>query len=290
VDAGVVVPDGSLRVGDAEVIAVTDEIREGPWTLAEAFPDVPPEQWPGIAERYPETFAGDAWRAHDRCFVIRTTDRTILVDTGIGPAGTPVADLLHPEGGALLDELRDAGVSPSDVDVVVLTHMHFDHIGWNVSGPAEDPRPTFPRATYLLQSAEWDTYSVGDEDPQGSPARDRQVRWLREAGVLELVDGEREIADGIHLFVTPGHTPGSQSVQIGSGGDSVVVSGDVANHPMQIRYPQHRSFSDDDPAVAEATRRTLLESAERDGAILGPAHLPEPFGRIVDGRWQPVAP
>jgi glyoxylase-like metal-dependent hydrolase (beta-lactamase superfamily II) len=180
------------------------------------------------------------------------------------------------------------GASPDDVDLVVLTHMHFDHIGWNVGGPPDDPMPTFPHATYLLQQAEWDGYA-GDDDPMGKPARDRQVRWLRDAGVLELVGGEREIADGVRLIVTAGHTPGSQSVRIGAGRDSLTLSGDVAHHPLQVRHPEHRSFADADPGAAEATRRSFLEAAERDRAILGPAHFPEPFGRVVDGRWVPVA-
>jgi glyoxylase-like metal-dependent hydrolase (beta-lactamase superfamily II) len=283
------VPDGSIRLSNLEVLAVSDDIRQGPWSIAEAFPDVPQDEWPEITRADPDTVGAGLWRAPDRCFVIRTSDRTILVDTGIGPAGTPVADLLHPEGGALLDELRGAGVTPDDVDIVVTTHMHFDHIGWNVSGRADDLHPTFPRATYLLQRAEWEAFSGGDDDPQGKPARDRQVRWLREAGALEIVDGIHEIADGVRLVPTPGHTRGSQSVEVISGRDRLELSGDVANHPLQVAVPDRRTFSDDDPSTAAATRRRFLESAERDRAIVGPAHFPEPFGRIVDGRWEPIA-
>ena len=277
----------SIRVGDIEVVAVPDCVRDGPWSFAEAFPDVPPEEWPGIAERYPDTVAGDNWRARDHCFLVRTSDRTILVDTGIGPPGARVAEFLHPGGGRLLEELRSAGVEPGAVDVLVLTHMHFDHIGWNVSGPPDDPAPTFPNARYLLQRAEWDSYA-DDADPMGKPARDRQVRWLREAGVLELLDGEREIADGVRLRLTAGHTAGSQSVEVRSGREVLLLSGDVANHPIQVRHPEHRSFADADPSAATTMRRTVFGAAERDSVLVGPAHFPEPFGRIVEGRWEPI--
>ena len=280
-------PLPAFRVGDVEVIALADDVREGPWSLAEAFPDVPEEHRREIATRYPGTAAADMWRAADRCFLIRTSDRAILVDTGIGPAGAEVAEFLHPGGGALLDELRTAGVEPGDVDVVVNTHMHFDHIGWNVSGPPDDPRPTFPRARYVLQQAEWDGFA-GDADPMGKPARDRQVRWLREAGALELVGDGHELAEGVRLRLRPGHTAGSQVVEIPGGGEVLVLCGDVANHPLQVRHPEHRSFADADPGAAEATRRDVFGSAERDGTILGPAHFPEPFGRISGGRWEPI--
>jgi glyoxylase-like metal-dependent hydrolase (beta-lactamase superfamily II) len=282
-----VVPSESLRVGDVEVIALTDDLREGPWSMAEAFPNVPEGERAAIARDYPDTVAGENWRAHDRCFVVRTSDRTILVDTGIGPPGATVAEFLHPGGGALLEELQAAGADPASVDVVVITHMHFDHIGWNVSGGTDDPRPTFPRATYLLQRTDWDSYE-NDADPMGKPARDLQVRWLREAGVLELVDGGRELAEGVRIVPTPGHTAGSQSVEIRSGSDLLFLSGDVANHPMQVTNPEWSAFADADRAAAAATRREVFARAEHDGVIVGPSHFPQPFGRIVQGRWEPI--
>jgi glyoxylase-like metal-dependent hydrolase (beta-lactamase superfamily II) len=174
-----------------------------------------------------------------------------------------------------------------DIDVVVLTHMHFDHIGWNVSGPGDDPKPTFPRATYLLQASEWEAFA-DDEDPHGRGARDRHVRWLREAGVLELVTGQREVADGVRVLTTPGHTAGSQSVVIASGDERLVVAGDVANHPLQVARPDRRSFADADPANAARTRRELFGRVERAHAIVATAHFADPFGRVVGGAWEPI--
>jgi glyoxylase-like metal-dependent hydrolase (beta-lactamase superfamily II) len=283
-------PHGSVTLGGIEVVALCDSLRTGPWSLEEAFPDVGVSEWAEFDSAHPETVGVErGWRAHDHCYLVRGAERTILVDTGIGPAGTPVADLLHPAGGSLPSELEAAGARPEDVDVVVLTHMHFDHIGWNVSGPAGDPRPTFPRATYLLQRDEWDAYATGDDDPHGGPARERSVRWLREAGALELVAGEHEIADGIRLAPTRGHTPGSQSVVISSGGGGLIVAGDVANHPLQVSRPDRRSFADSDPAAAAATRRATFERASREDSLIATAHFPQPFGHVVDSRWSPIA-
>jgi len=283
------VPHGSVSIGDTTITALCDDVREGPWSLEEAFPDVSTDEWPEVERDHPETVAPRRmWSAHDHCYLIRARDRTMLVDTGIGPQGTPVADLLHPEGGALLSELDAIGVSAEEIDTVVLTHMHFDHIGWNVSGGPDDPHPTFPRARYLLQRNEWRAYAEGDDDPHGGPARDRQVRWLREAGVLELVEGQQEIAGGIRVLTTPGHTEGSQSVVVTTGDEHVVVAGDVANHPLQVQRPDRRSFADADPARATVTRRELFNRAERARAVVATAHFADPFGRIEAGRWEPI--
>jgi glyoxylase-like metal-dependent hydrolase (beta-lactamase superfamily II) len=285
------VPHGSVSIGDITVTALCDDVREGPWSLDEAFPDVGNDEWPQIEQEHPETVATQRmWRAHDHCFLVRAPGRTILVDTGIGPRGTAVADLLHPEGGALLDELERAGARAEEVDLVVLTHMHFDHIGWNVSGPNDDPRPTFSNARYVLQASEWDAYASGDDDPQGGPARARQVRWLREADILDLVDGQHEIASGTRVLATPGHTAGSQSVVVTVGDEHIVIAGDVANHPLQVTRPDRRSFADADPDSATTTRRELFQRVERAGAVVATAHFADPFGRISGGSWVPIQP
>ena len=107
-------PHGSVSIGDTTITALCDDVREGPWSLEEAFPDVSTDEWPEVERDHPETVAPRRmWSAHDHCYLIRARDRTMLVDTGIGPQGTPVADLLHPEGGALLSELDAIGVEYS---------------------------------------------------------------------------------------------------------------------------------------------------------------------------------
>ena len=278
-------PVGTLAIGDVEIVALRDLLTDAPGTLAEWFPGVPDDRWPGVNDGYPDTVAGSGgWRYHVRCYLVRAPGALILVDTGIGPAGTPISDWLHPPGGSLPDELRGAGVHADQVDLVVTTHMHIDHIGWN----ATENGPLFSRARYLVHQTEWDAFA-DEEDPEGRAVRDRLVRGLRDHGMLELVAGERELADGIRLLPTPGHTPGSQSVLISAGEERALLGGDIANHPVQIEHPEWHSGGDLDPALATTTRREWFDRVSREGTVLATAHFPHPFGQIRDGHWEPVS-
>lgn len=275
---------GSIEVGGVRIDALCDVETDYPGGLPEVFPDVPDGEWPAIRARHPGTVGEDGrWRFHDHCYVVRSEGRTILLDTGIGPPGTAIADELHPPGGALPGELRSAGLAPKDVDVVVISHMHMDHIGWNVTGEGPDLRPTFPRATYLVQEADWNAY-LDEGDPDGRAVRGRQVRSLRDLGVLGLVQGERELTGEVLLFPTPGHTPGSQSLAVASGGERALLCGDVANHPVQVTHPHWRSVADADPSTAAATRDALFVRVESERMTMSTAHFREPFGGVVSSE------
>jgi glyoxylase-like metal-dependent hydrolase (beta-lactamase superfamily II) len=214
----------------------------------------------------------DRGRLRDWCFVVRSRDRVVLVDTGVGP------------------ELAAAGVEPEEIDLVVLTHLHLDHAGWNLAWDGDRPRPRFPRARYLVQRADWELFAhEGDDDDR--EAFDRCVRPLRDLGVADLVDGDRVLSGELSLLHTPGHTPGSQSLLVRSGTAAVLCWGDVANHPAQVGRPDWGPASDVLPQVAQATRRRLLERVETEAMWLAPSHFPEPFGTLVrddDGgrRWR----
>jgi glyoxylase-like metal-dependent hydrolase (beta-lactamase superfamily II) len=197
------------RVGDLEVMALTD--AAGPFFLPrrEAFPAATPADW-ARADRLDPAAAGPdgGWLLVFRCYTIRGPDgRVILVDTGVGPAGSP-ASAWAPVPGRLPDRLRDAGIEPGDVDTVVLTHLHGDHTGWSV-GP--DGAPTFPAARYVLQHDEVAALAaLGDSAPL------RQVvAPLRAAGQLDELRGRAALAGRrVTAVPTPGHTPGHQSVLV----------------------------------------------------------------------------
>lgn len=283
---------GSIEVGEVRIDALCDVETDIPERLADAFPDVTASEWPAVHARYPATVgANDRWRFHDHCYVIRSEGTVILLDTGIGPPGTTIADELDPAGGALPHELRSTGLAPEDVDLVAISHMHIDHIGWNVTGEGSDLRPTFPRATYLVQEADWVAYQ-DEEDPDGRAARGRQIRSLRDLGVLELVKGERELTGEVLLFPTPGHTPGSQSLALSSGEGRAVLCGDVANHPVQVTHPHWRSVADADPTTAARTREALFARVQSERITMSTAHFPEPFGHVVSSGgmrvWSPL--
>ena len=155
-----------------------------------------------------------------------------------------------------------------------------------------DREPTFPRARYVVHRADWEFFSQnGDEFDR--PAFDESVRPLRDAGVLELIDGDRALTSAVKVTHVGGHTPGHVIVEIEAGVERAVVSGDVANHPAQVTDPAWRTGSDVDPERAVAVRRALFDRIETRGEILASAHFPQPFGRLVrseEGRyWSPTS-
>jgi glyoxylase-like metal-dependent hydrolase (beta-lactamase superfamily II) len=278
----------SLTVGTVQVTAVCDVTGDFPAPLERAFPQVEAAAWAPWRQRHPKAFGGPGrWRLRDWCFVVRGRDRVVLVDTGVGGPGAPGATWIGVPG-RLPQELAAAGVEPDEIDLVVLTHLHLDHIGWNLAGDGDRARPLFPRARYLVQRADWELFATyGDEDDR--EAFVRCVAPLQALGVAELLEGDRTLDVELSLLHTPGHTPGSQSLLVRSGEEAALLWGDVANHPAQVGEPDWGPGSDVQPEVARGTRRRLLDQLESEGMWLAPAHFPEPFGTVtrVDGarRW-----
>jgi glyoxylase-like metal-dependent hydrolase (beta-lactamase superfamily II) len=259
-------------VGAFEITPLLD--AAGPFFLERqrAFPDATPHDWELARVVDPGAFGeGDVWELDFRCFAIRgPRDRLILVDTGVGPDGSPAA-AWAPTPGRLPSELQRAGIDPVDVDTVVLTHLHEDHFGWSVG---LDGTPMFPNARYVVQSREVAAL------PDGDAALAYVVAPLRRAGQLDLVEGAARLAtavgapDGsVRVVPTPGHTLGHQSVVIDSGTQQVIVTGDVLVHAVQLVDPDVGYRYEADPEVARRTRRALLEEARARHAVLATAHL-----------------
>ena len=147
-----------IAIGSVEIISLADAVINHPVGLDHIFPEVATAAWEPYLQRYPGAFGGpNTWRVQFGGYLLRSQGRTILVDTGLGPtgtlvgAGTPNPVLVNPPA-RLLESLQAVGVRPEDVDTVVLTHLHADHVGWNLQGEAGQRRPTFPRARYLVAS------------------------------------------------------------------------------------------------------------------------------------------
>ena len=281
-------PHGSIRVGQVEIVALCDAVVSSRAPGSGSYPDVDERRWRDARDRHPEVFADDGrWRFHVHSYAVRSGDRTFLMDTGIGPATAPAPSWAG-VAGTLPTELADAGVDPLAVELVLISHVHDDHIGWNVT---EAATPTFPNARYVINRADWELMADATDE------EDREIfaavlEPLERAGVVELSGRTFEASPELRLEHAPGHTPGHQVLAIDSEGERAVLSADLVNHPVQLLQPGLAGRSDMDPVRADATRTAWLERIEREGRIVAPAHLAEPFGTIVregDGRrWEPI--
>jgi glyoxylase-like metal-dependent hydrolase (beta-lactamase superfamily II) len=254
-------------VAAIEVTPVLD--AAGPFTLgslADTFPGADAADWDAARDLDPAAFTADgSWFLPFHCFLVRTDHRLLLVDTGVGPAGSAAASWAPL--GRLPEALAEAGVTPADVDVVVHTHLHSDHVGWSVVAGV----PVFPDARYVVQQAELDALTGA-----GSPLLDSLVAPLQDADRLDAVTGAATLAPGVVTLPTPGHTAGHQSVVVDTGGRRTVVTGDAFVHAVQLVAPEVGYAFETDGRQAVASRRLLLERRDA-GDRLAVSHLNRAF-------------
>jgi glyoxylase-like metal-dependent hydrolase (beta-lactamase superfamily II) len=218
-------------------------------------------------------------------YIVKTPHHTILVDSCIGndkprplrPKWNMKADTTYMRG------LATAGFSVDDIDYVMCTHLHVDHVGWNTRLEGDRWVPTFPNARYIFGKSEFDYWTEQHAKTPVPPFAD-SVLPVVEAKRAEIVRDDYEIGDHVRILATPGHTPGHVAFTFGRGKDSAVVSGDLMHSPLQARYPELSAKFDVDQAQAAATRRSFLERYCDTDTLCCTAHFPSPSaGRIQ--RW-----
>jgi len=215
-------------------------------------------------------------------FVVRTPRHTILIDTGVGNGKTrPHNAVWHMRESSYLEDLRAAGVAPEQVDYVLCTHLHVDHVGWNTRLVDGRWVPTFPRARYVMCGEEWQFWKYESEsggEEFGCVAD--SVTPIVEAGLAVLVDDDYAVDEWLRFEPSRGHTPGHVSVRLTTPAGSAVFAGDLMHRTVQVAEPQWSSQFCYDQTAAAKTRREFVERHADSGTLILPAHFPLP-GHIV---------
>jgi glyoxylase-like metal-dependent hydrolase (beta-lactamase superfamily II) len=278
-------PAGSYRfeVGDIGCVVLSDGYFSYParWV----FPNAEPEELTRALQK--RNLPRERILSPYTCLLIQTGRHVILVDTGAGETSSTT--------GAVRARLEMEGVRPDDVDTVVLTHAHPDHIGGAV-----DPRgrPVFRNARHIIADAEWEHWTqrattlsmrVPSEMQSNLPkVANRCLAALRFQ--VETVSGEFDLAPGVTVFPAPGHTPGHMGIFLHSGQERLLAIGDAAVHPLHLEHPTWENGFDLQPDVALVTRRELAERAAKERLRLMAFHFPFPsvgrVGPLTDGGWE----
>jgi glyoxylase-like metal-dependent hydrolase (beta-lactamase superfamily II) len=271
-----------LRLGRMRVSTVVELSGPTPptWLLPDATPDAVERHRDWLAPHFMDPKGRFLQSVHS--FVVTTPDLRMLVDTCVGNdkdrGGKRPFHMLRTD---FLDRLTAAGFPPDSIDVVICTHLHVDHVGWNTRLENGRWLPTFPRARYLFARTEWEHWTSETDDDTKRLMAD-SVAPIVDAGLANLVDANHRVSDEIWLTPTPGHTPGHVSVRLSAGGADAVITGDLMHHPVQVGEPEWGSNFDSDVPAGRITRRAFCERyANRPVDVLG-THFHHPTaGRIV---------
>ena len=284
-----------VKVGNTEIAMVWDaEFRYAP---SQFIPSMPKEKWTRILNG---VSPDEIQESRVMTFLVRSQGHNILVDAGVGAHG-----LWRFGEGHLLDSLKEIDVTPEEIDFVVPTHLHLDHVGWFTRSTPNGPVPTFPNAKYLFQQADWDFFVESDylKGPSTSPLNEMTQKMfatavipMKDTGLMELIGPERVITDGVTLLHTPGHTLGSVTILVQSGSEAALLIGDAAHNPGQLSEPEYSPAIDIDPSLSERSRKAIVEMAQKQNAYVAGGHFGAPghpaFGRVIlmEGRpmWQGV--
>jgi glyoxylase-like metal-dependent hydrolase (beta-lactamase superfamily II) len=228
------------------------------------------------------------WTSPYICLLVNTGDHLVLVDTGAGS--------FAPTTGKLLQNMQAQGVGPGDIDTVILTHGHPDHLGGNTDA---EGKPAFPNARYVIWKDEWDFWtSEQAEQKLDEHVREMLIKFARKnlpplQGKIDLLDREAEIVPGIRAIAAPGHTPGHMALEVSSEGEQLLCISDAALHPIHLEQPEWYAVVDFAPQETVSTRRRLLSRAAAQKALVLAFHFPFPgLGHIVQKgdvwQWQPI--
>ena len=279
----------SWQIGDARITAVVEQSLDG---LASLISKATPEELAKIEWLKPHYVdTNGQMLGLIQCFVIEIGEKLVLVDTCVGDdKNLEFNPAMHCGTFGLLEKFTDAGFDPKAVDLVLCTHLHFDHVGLNTKLEEGQWVPTFPNARYLFARSEYEHWEgVSQSKPADPSTLTRPFDSMREAflashrnvfaqsimpvvdaGLAEIVDPPCEPLPGVRLIPTPGHTVGHVSVEVHSNGAKSLITGDAFHHPCQIARAEWATIADEDRTQSTATRQQMLkDTVGTDTLFLG---------------------
>ena len=278
----------TLGVGSARLSRI-EETVETTFRPEEFFLAYNTEEWQAnmnwLAPRHFNPAAGTIYLSM-HSWVVRTGRHTVLVDTCIGnhKDRMPRAHW-HMQEFPYLDRLAAAGIRVEEIDFVMCTHLHPDHVGWNTR--LQDGRwvPTFPNAKYLFGQKEYDYWLANPSPvPTRRNAIEDSVLPIIEAGRAVMFNDGHQVDDCFTVEMSPGHAPGHACFRLHSDGEQALFTGDAIHHPIQVRLPHWSTSADTFPKQAEESRRAILAHAAEHNTLLLPAHFVAPHAGHV--RWR----
>ena len=219
-------------------------------------------------------------------YIIKTSHHTILVDTCVGNhKSRPARPSWHMQNAPFIEELANVGVHPEEVDFVLCTHLHVDHVGWNTKLVDGRWVPTFPNAKYIFSRNEYELWESRHENGEAVPVPlvyEDSVLPIVEAGQAIIVEDTHQIDDGMWLEPAPGHTPGHVMLNLKSREETALMSGDAIHHPIQLIRPEWSSRACEDPHMSAVSRTKMLERVADTNTLLCPAHFGSPtMGHVI---------
>jgi glyoxylase-like metal-dependent hydrolase (beta-lactamase superfamily II) len=284
-----------FQVGDFQCVAVSDGTHTyAPPTFPPPaiflFANAPREHLEKALSEHnlnPEQWT--EWVSPYICLVVSTGEHQVLVDTGAGG--------LAPTTGKLVQNLRTAGITPEDIDTVIITHGHPDHIGGNTDTAG---KLVFPNARYVMWRDEWDFWNSEEATLKlGEHVREVLLVYAHKnlppiQDQLGLIDRETDILPGIQAIAAPGHTPGHMALAISSRDEQLLCVSDTVLHPIHMEQPEWHAAVDFNPEQVQATRRRILKRAVAEKALVLAFHFPFPgLGHVSQSgdtwQWKPIS-
>ena len=273
----------SWTFGDVTVSKIVE--MSAPLPSRRHFPDAPLEVMDENASWLAPHFYDPATKndlSTYQAYVVRTSRMVLVMDGGYGDFLPSETDRPGQRRESFLDNLRKAGVQPEQVTHVINSHFHLDHIGWNTRRDGARRVPMYPNARYLFDRKE---HAASEAVAATNPAFNTCVKPIMEAGIGDLIDGDRDLGEGVRIVATPGHTSGHHSVTIESKGRRANLCGDVIHNPIEVLHPEWTMGFDADKEAARA-QRIKFEDAHADVDVtIFAAHFGGPTaGKIVSEK------